>query len=76
MKKVNEPIELTDEQVEEAKGGMKIFVFEKPKFITTFLRMIFKVKEKPEPEPQIPTPVITGPVIADVNAELDDSSAE
>ena len=70
MKKENEPIELTDEQVEEVNGGMKIFVLEKPKFVTTFLRLIFRVKKKPEPEPQIPTPVITGPVIADGNNDI------
>lgn len=63
--KNNTGIELTDEQVEEVNGGMKIFVLEKPKFVTTFLRLIFRVKKKPEPEPQIPTPVIIGPVIAD-----------
>lgn len=38
--------ELTNEETEQVNGGMKIFVLEKPSFITFFLKLIFKVKER------------------------------
>lgn len=38
--------QLTDEEVEKVDADMKIFVLEKPKFITFFLKLIFKVRDK------------------------------
>lgn len=42
----NGGIPLDDEKLEQANGGMKLFIFEKPKLIETILKMIFKVKKK------------------------------
>ena len=66
MKKTNKPVELTDEQVEKANGGMKIVLIKSPKFISPLLRLIYKIKKQPE-ESQEKDTVITGPIIAGDN---------
>ena len=66
MKKTNEPVELTDEQVEKVNGGMKIVLIKSPKFFSPLLRLIFKIKKKPADSSDTDT-VINGPVIADDN---------
>ncbi len=64
-KNTNEPVELNDEQVEKVNGGIKIVLWEKPKFIASFLRLIFKVKKKPTNNQNTDTVITT--VIADDN---------
>lgn len=59
-KKANNAVELSDEEVKDVNGGMKIVVIKSPKFFSPLLRLIFKVK-KEQPKPDT---VITGPVIA------------
>ena len=39
------PIELTDDQLENVNGGMKIVLTDYPKFLRPLLRLIFKIKE-------------------------------
>ena len=46
LNETNKPVELTDEQMENVNGGMKIVVIKSPKFISPLLRLIFKIKEK------------------------------
>ncbi len=38
--------ELKDEELKEVNGGMKIFLLDKPNFLTPLLRLIFKIKKK------------------------------
>lgn len=42
----NGGIPLDDEKLEQANGGLKLFVLERPKFIDVLLRLFFKVKGK------------------------------
>ena len=46
LNETNKPVELTDEQMENVNGGMKIVVIKSPKFFSPLLRLIFKIKEK------------------------------
>ena len=66
MKKTNNSVELTDEQMEKVNGGMKIVVVKSPKFFSPLLRLIFKIKKQPTDNPDTNT-VINGPVIADAD---------
>ncbi|MCQ2435361.1 MAG: hypothetical protein MJ101_00495 [Clostridia bacterium] len=43
MKKTNKPVELTDKQAEKVSGGgMKIFLWDKPKFVSSSFRLTNK----------------------------------
>ena len=66
MKKTNNSVELTDEQMEKVNGGMKIVVVKSPKFFSPLLRLIFKIKKQPTDNPDT-NMVINGPVIADAD---------
>ncbi len=66
MKKTNKPVELTDEQVEKANGGMKIVVTKSPKIFSPILRLIYKIKKNPAESQETDT-VINGPIVADDN---------
>lgn len=70
MKKTNDPVELTDEEMGKASGGMKIVVTKDPKFFSPLLRLIFKIKNRSASKADTDT-VITGPVIAEENALKD-----
>lgn len=62
MKKTNKPVELTDEQVEKANGGMKTAVVKSPKLISPLLRLIYKIKKNPEESIETNT-VVNAPII-------------
>lgn len=64
MKKTNESVALTDEQMEQVNGGMKIVLIKSPKFFSPLLRLIFKVKKSTSDNKDT---VITGPVSAGDN---------
>ena len=42
--KIENVKELTDEEVENAVGGMKIVLADQPKFLWPLLRLLFKIK--------------------------------
>lgn len=68
MEEKKEAVELTDEQMENAKGGWDLILLKSPKFFSPILRLLFKVKERPEKKPATETPtdtLITGPILAE-----------